>query len=100
MSLSKFVIVYRLKTESAFSGASDWLDGFVARRYNQGSVIGSYLDPLADKVLICCTAAALAHEVWIFPLSLDIWRLPKSICFIGTVACSPSILIVNFSSEH
>jgi len=26
-------------------------------------VIGSYLDPLADKVLICCTAAALAHEV-------------------------------------
>ena len=35
----------------------------MARRYNQGSVVGSYLDPLADKVLICCTAGALAYEV-------------------------------------
>lgn len=44
-------------------GISDWLDGFVARRFGQGSVIGSYLDPLADKVLICSTVGALAYEV-------------------------------------
>ena len=56
-----------ISMSGGFPGASDWLDGFVARRYNQGSVIGSYLDPLADKVLICCTAAALAHEVFLYP---------------------------------
>ncbi len=44
-------------------GVSDWLDGFVAKQYGQPSVLGSYLDPLADKVLICCTVGALGYEV-------------------------------------
>ncbi|XP_049935358.1 CDP-diacylglycerol--glycerol-3-phosphate 3-phosphatidyltransferase 1, chloroplastic isoform X2 [Nymphaea colorata] len=43
----------------AMSGATDWLDGFVARRMNVNSVIGSYLDPLADKVLIGCVAVSM-----------------------------------------
>ncbi|KAG2484686.1 hypothetical protein HYH03_016515 [Edaphochlamys debaryana] len=44
------------------SGWSDWLDGYLARRMGATSVFGSYLDPLADKVLIGCVAAALlAH---------------------------------------
>eukprot|EP00198_Chlamydomonas_reinhardtii_P009736 XP_001699073.1 phosphatidylglycerophosphate synthase-like protein [Chlamydomonas reinhardtii] len=43
----------------AVSGASDWLDGWLARRLGASSVFGSYLDPLADKVLIGCVAAAL-----------------------------------------
>ena len=47
----------------AVAGASDWLDGYLARRLGQGSVLGSYLDPLADKVLICSTVAALGFEV-------------------------------------
>ncbi|GIL65817.1 hypothetical protein Vafri_19441 [Volvox africanus] len=41
------------------SGASDWLDGFLARRTGTSSVFGSYLDPLADKILIGCVAGAL-----------------------------------------
>ncbi|XP_065033228.1 CDP-diacylglycerol--glycerol-3-phosphate 3-phosphatidyltransferase 1, chloroplastic-like [Musa acuminata AAA Group] len=32
------------------SGATDWLDGFLARKMGINSVFGSYLDPLADKV--------------------------------------------------
>ncbi|XP_058093574.1 CDP-diacylglycerol--glycerol-3-phosphate 3-phosphatidyltransferase 1, chloroplastic [Magnolia sinica] len=43
----------------AISGATDWLDGFVARKMGINSVIGSYLDPLADKVLIGCVALAM-----------------------------------------
>ncbi|EFJ51896.1 hypothetical protein VOLCADRAFT_103401 [Volvox carteri f. nagariensis] len=43
----------------AISGASDWLDGYLARRMGASSVFGSYLDPLADKVLIGCVAGAL-----------------------------------------
>ncbi|KAF8031596.1 hypothetical protein BT93_D0729 [Corymbia citriodora subsp. variegata] len=46
----------------AISGATDWLDGYVARKMNINSVVGSYLDPLADKVLIGCVALAMVHK--------------------------------------
>lgn len=31
---------------------TDWLDGWVARRFNQGSVFGAFLDPVADKLMV------------------------------------------------
>lgn len=45
------------------AGVSDWADGYAAKHWGQSSVLGSYLDPLADKVLVCCTVGALAAEV-------------------------------------
>jgi CDP-diacylglycerol--glycerol-3-phosphate 3-phosphatidyltransferase len=33
---------------------TDWLDGFVARKLNQVTELGAYLDPVADKVLFVC----------------------------------------------
>lgn len=42
---------------------TDWLDGAVAKRWHTNSVLGSYLDPLADKVLVCCVVGALGYEV-------------------------------------
>lgn len=44
------------------SGASDWLDGFLARRLRQSSVFGSFLDPLADKALVGCVAGVLLYN--------------------------------------
>lgn len=44
------------------AGWSDWLDGWLARRFDQQSTIGTYLDPLADKVLICCIVTALGIQ--------------------------------------
>ena len=35
----------------------------MARRFDQQSTLGSYLDPLADKVLICSVVAALGVQV-------------------------------------
>ncbi|XP_058194400.1 cardiolipin synthase (CMP-forming), mitochondrial [Rhododendron vialii] len=51
----------------AISGASDWLDGYVARRMGINSVVGSYLDPLADKVLIGCVALAMVDNGLLHP---------------------------------
>ena len=34
-------------------GLTDWLDGYIARSYKgQSTVLGTYLDPLADKVMV------------------------------------------------
>ena len=35
-----------------FAAFSDWLDGYIAKNYNQSTSLGAVLDPLADKVFI------------------------------------------------
>jgi cardiolipin synthase len=42
------------------SGASDWLDGKIARALNQQSKLGQVLDPAADRLYIVATLVALA----------------------------------------
>ena len=34
------------------AGVTDWLDGHMARRWEQQSEIGRFLDPIADKLLV------------------------------------------------
>nr|WP_315429586.1 CDP-diacylglycerol--glycerol-3-phosphate 3-phosphatidyltransferase [uncultured Albidiferax sp.] len=41
--------------------ATDWLDGFLARRLNQTSSFGAFLDPVADKFLVCACVLVLVH---------------------------------------
>ncbi|MBU0590317.1 MAG: CDP-diacylglycerol--glycerol-3-phosphate 3-phosphatidyltransferase [Gammaproteobacteria bacterium] len=40
---------------------TDWLDGFLARRLNQMSSFGAFLDPVADKFLVCACVLVLVH---------------------------------------
>ena len=40
---------------------TDWLDGFLARRWNQTSAFGAFLDPVADKFLISASLLVLVH---------------------------------------
>jgi cardiolipin synthase (CMP-forming) len=42
------------------AGVSDWLDGKLARAWNQQSSLGQVLDPAADRLYIAATLAALA----------------------------------------
>ncbi len=34
------------------SGITDWLDGYLARKWNQTSAFGAFLDPVADKLMV------------------------------------------------
>jgi cardiolipin synthase (CMP-forming) len=44
----------------AVAGASDWVDGYLARRLDQRSELGVILDPLADRLYIAATLLGLA----------------------------------------
>lgn len=39
--------------------ATDWLDGWLARKLNQTSAFGAFLDPVADKFLVCASLLVL-----------------------------------------
>jgi CDP-diacylglycerol--glycerol-3-phosphate 3-phosphatidyltransferase len=41
--------------------ATDWLDGYLARKLNQVSSFGAFLDPVADKFLVCACVLVLVH---------------------------------------
>lgn len=40
-------------------GVSDWADGFIARRFDQGSKLGKALDPIADRLAIIAIVLSL-----------------------------------------
>ena len=41
---------------------TDWLDGWVARRYDMSSAFGAFLDPVADKLMVAVTLFLLVQE--------------------------------------
>jgi cardiolipin synthase len=43
----------------AVLGATDWVDGYIARRFDQGSEIGKILDPVSDRVMLIAGAVGL-----------------------------------------
>ena len=43
------------------AGASDAIDGFIAKRFNAETAFGKFLDPLADKALLVCVYVSLAQ---------------------------------------
>ncbi len=57
---------------------TDWLDGYVARRYDQSTAFGAFLDPVADKLMVAVALVVLvgAHpHVWfVVPAAIIVGR--------------------------
>src|ERR1044071_2687429 len=50
----------------AIGGFTDFLDGFVARWMNQQTPLGTYLDPVADKLLVITSFVVLGYAIIYF----------------------------------
>lgn len=66
-----FVVVFYLPYEwnsivsaaiFALAALTDWLDGFLARKLNQASALGAFLDPVADKLMVAVALVLLTQR--------------------------------------
>jgi len=55
--------------------ATDWLDGYLARRHRMTSRFGTVLDPLTDKFFVFVVLSTLIHEQ-----RLNIWEAMAMLC--------------------
>tara|TARA_B100001996_G_scaffold24899_1_gene19279 strand:+ start:1637 stop:2212 length:576 start_codon:yes stop_codon:yes gene_type:complete len=69
------------------SGISDGLDGFLAKKFNQKTLLGSYLDPIADKFLIMSSIVLLGYNGFV-PIWLVIIIVSRDIAILGAVIIS------------
>lgn len=69
----------------AVLSSTDWVDGFIARRFDQMSTVGQWLDPLADRLsLIIVTVTLVGFDVapvWALPAIL----IPDLLLFLNAV---------------
>jgi len=66
------------------AGVSDAIDGYIAKRFNQSSALGGYLDPLADKALLVAVYVALGNNS-VLPLWLVILVVFRDVVIVGGV---------------
>lgn len=73
---------------------TDFVDGYIARKYNQVSDLGKFLDPLADKVLVS-SAMIMLLTVHLFPAWAIIAMLIREFVVAGIrmIAASEGIVI-------
>lgn len=51
-----------------FAAITDWFDGYLARKLQQSTPFGAFLDPVADKLIVAAALLMITHEyssVWI-----------------------------------
>ena len=63
----------------AFASATDWLDGWIARRWNQYSAFGAFLDPVADKLMVATALFLIVQSktvVQMVALTMLLYQVP------------------------
>jgi len=98
-----FVLAYYLPVSWAniataaifvLAGATDWFDGYLARRLNQTSAFGAFLDPVADKLMV---AVALVLREWMAELGQ---RAHVAVSFLGKYKTTAQIVALILLLYH
>ena len=79
----------------SLAAVSDGLDGFIARYFNQRTVMGAYLDPIADKFLLSAAFITLAI-LNIIPAWLTVIVISRDILILAGIA----IITINDIKVH
>jgi CDP-diacylglycerol--glycerol-3-phosphate 3-phosphatidyltransferase len=61
----------------AFASLTDWLDGYLARRLQQSTAFGAFLDPVADKLMVSVALVLLVAE------HASLWLTLPAVIIIG-----------------
>ena len=69
------------------AGLSDAVDGYIARRFNMRSKLGSYIDPLADKALLASIYVTLA-VIGNLPVWLAITVVSRDLMILAAILVS------------
>jgi cardiolipin synthase len=68
----------------AVLGATDWVDGFVARRFHQVSTVGKVFDPLVDRILVITAVVAITVHGAV-PIWFGVATLAREVVVSGAV---------------
>ena len=71
-------------------GATDWIDGYVARRFHQVSTVGKVLDPVADRVLVVTAVIAIMVQGAV-PIWFGVATLAREVVVSGAVLLLASL---------
>jgi cardiolipin synthase len=80
------------------AAVSDGLDGLLARKLQQKTVLGSFLDPMADKILL--TAAFITLTIPSMPLALHIPAWLTVLTISRDLIIAVSVLVIHMQTGH
>jgi cardiolipin synthase (CMP-forming) len=80
------------------AGLTDGLDGLLARKLQQKTVLGSFLDPMADKILL--TAAFVTLTIPSLPLLLHIPTWLTILTISRDIIIALSVLVIHLHTQH
>ena len=88
----------RLSAAAVFGIAaiSDAIDGWIARRFNQITRLGTILDPLADKLLMLAAIVTLSFTSW--PQHFPLW-FPVIVIFRDMASIGGAFLVDHFAGK-
>lgn len=81
------------------ASASDGLDGWVARRFNQQSRFGASIDPIADKALLLTALITLSLVEW----GPDGWQIPlwfSALVIVRDCLILGGVALLHFINHH